>query len=123
MTSGIFGAIATAGKIYPAGMPFGVSTGGIAGTQGVGGGGYTAGGFNFGGFPGQVGFGVPRVGFGGIPGLTTMPAKMDNVPKMKGSFDLYAVHLQTFLTRMDCWSVVDGSFDRSDPLQQMSFAA
>ncbi|OWY95135.1 hypothetical protein PHMEG_00034940, partial [Phytophthora megakarya] len=42
---------------------------------------------------------------------------------MKGSFDLYAVHLRTFLTRMECWSVVDGTFDHSDPLRQMEFDA
>ncbi|KAE8999538.1 hypothetical protein PR003_g4090 [Phytophthora rubi] len=40
---------------------------------------------------------------------------MDNVSKMKGSFYLYAVQLRTFLTRMCCWAVVDGSIDRCDP--------
>ena len=39
-------------------------------------------------------------------GMTNMPVKMDNVPKMEGSFDIYAVQLRTFLTRMNCWDVV-----------------
>ncbi|OWY98593.1 hypothetical protein PHMEG_00030606 [Phytophthora megakarya] len=42
---------------------------------------------------------------------------------MKGSFDLYAVHLRTFLTRLDCWNMVDGTSDPSDPIQQISFEA
>lgn len=48
--------------------------------------------------------------------------KMDKAPKMKGSFDLYAVHLRTFLTRMGCWDVVDGSF-RNATVPRLNFGA
>ncbi|GMF39837.1 unnamed protein product [Phytophthora fragariaefolia] len=107
------GAVATAGTALPAVVSGGAYTGGIAGAPGAGGVDYTTGGFNFGGFPpSQVGYGIPRGVFGGT---TSVPVKMDNVPKMKGSFDLYAVQLRTFLTRMGCWAVVDGSIDRCDP--------
>ncbi|GMF25089.1 unnamed protein product [Phytophthora fragariaefolia] len=107
------GAAATAGTALPAVVSGGAYTGGIAGAPGAGGVGYTTGGFNFGGFPpSQVGYGFPRGAFGGA---TDVPVKMDNVPKMKGSFDLYAVQLRAFLTRIGCWAVVDGSIDRCDP--------
>ncbi|EGZ30738.1 hypothetical protein PHYSODRAFT_476302, partial [Phytophthora sojae] len=43
-------------------------------------------------------------------------------PIMNGSFDLYEVQLRAFLTRLGCWSVVDGSF-RTDPHVIMDFAA
>ncbi|KAE9309190.1 hypothetical protein PF008_g20774 [Phytophthora fragariae] len=74
----------------------------------------SGGGFNFGAFPPGAGYGYPRAG---------VPVKMDNVPRMKGSFDLYAVQLRTFLTRMDCWSVVDGTFDLNDPVQTLEFCS
>ncbi|KAK1935626.1 hypothetical protein P3T76_010321 [Phytophthora citrophthora] len=88
---------------------------------------YNSGGFNFGANPsGQAAFTTGQAGFIGFgfprAGLTTTPIKMDNVPKMKGSFDLYAVQLRAFLIRMDCWSVVDGIFDHSDPLLGASFS-
>ena len=57
----------------------------------------------------------PRVG------IMNLPVKMDNVPKMKGSFDLYAVQLRTFLNRMNCWEVVDGTLARWDPTLHVSF--
>ncbi|POM70239.1 Hypothetical protein PHPALM_13349 [Phytophthora palmivora] len=40
---------------------------------------------------------------------------------MRGSFDLYEVQLRTFLTRLGCWGVVDGSY-RTDPQSMMTFA-
>ncbi|KAE9351179.1 hypothetical protein PF008_g6079 [Phytophthora fragariae] len=105
----------------------GLRSAGMAGAFGIPavtnfyGGGHGIGGFNFGpfstGLAGDPGYGLPRVG------MATAPLKMDNVPKMKGSFDLYAVQLRTFLTRMNCWSVVDGTIDPSDPLLRASFEA
>ena len=86
-----------------------------------------SGGFTLGGCqadePAHAGFDFPRVG---LParrsnfseynsprvGIMNLPVKMDNLPKMKGSFDLYAVQLRTFLTRMKYWEVVDGTFAR-----------
>ncbi|KAE8986047.1 hypothetical protein PR002_g22463 [Phytophthora rubi] len=109
------------------GSGYGLQSADIAGGFGIPavtnlyGGGHGIGGFNFGpfstGLAGDPGYGLPRVGMG------TAPVKMDNVPKMRGSFYLYAVQLRTFLTRMNCWSVVDGTIDQSGPLLSASFEA
>ncbi|OWY95199.1 hypothetical protein PHMEG_00034861, partial [Phytophthora megakarya] len=61
-----------------------------------------------------------------MPGMNFMPVKMDAAPKMRGrSFDLYAVQLQTFLTRMNCWDVVDDTcgLDMNDHGQEAIFRA
>ena len=96
------------------------------------------GGFDFGGphaaEPIVYGLNIPHGGLrAGRPGLsennysrvgmTDLPVKTDNVLKMKGSFDLYAVQLRMFLARMICWDVVDGTFAHMDPTLQISFVA
>ena len=50
-----------------------------------------------------------------------LPVKMDSVPKIKRSFDLYSVQLRTFLSRMNFWEVVYGTFARWDPTLHVSF--
>lgn len=74
-------------------------TSGVGATAGSG----LSGGFAFGALPSAQ---------GSVPVMNYPPPsmKMDKAPKMKGSFDLYAVQLSTFLKRMGCWDVVDGSF-------------
>ncbi|GMF24219.1 unnamed protein product [Phytophthora fragariaefolia] len=124
-TGAIPGPGASAGGLLGVVSGYGLPRAGMAGGSGTPavptfyGGGHGIGGFNFGsistGLVGVAGYGSPRVG------MATAPVKMDNVPKMKGSFDLFAVQLRTFLTRMDCWSVVDRTFDQSDPLLRTSF--
>ncbi|GMF30505.1 unnamed protein product [Phytophthora fragariaefolia] len=124
-TGAVPGPGASAGGVLGAVSGYGLPRAGMAGGSGTlavptfYGGGDGIGGFNFGsistGLAGVAGYGSPRVG------MATAPVKMDNVPKMKGSFGLFAVQFRTFLTRMDCWSVVDGTFDQSDPLLRTSF--
>lgn len=48
---------------------------------------------------------VRHVG-GGVPGIKDI---LNKPPVMKSSFDLYAVHLQTYLTRLGLWGIIDGS--------------
>ncbi|KAE9271180.1 hypothetical protein PF008_g30417 [Phytophthora fragariae] len=47
---------------------------------------------------------VRHVG-GGVPGIKDISNKP---PVMKSSFDLYAVQLQTYLTRLGLWGIIDG---------------
>ncbi|KAG2789921.1 hypothetical protein PC129_g8814 [Phytophthora cactorum] len=77
--------------------------------SGLGVAGYSGGAASGGVYPfgeaGAANEGVPRVGAAWL--------KLDishKPPTMKGSFDLYAVQLRAFSTRLDCWSVVDGSY-------------
>ncbi|GMF23407.1 unnamed protein product [Phytophthora fragariaefolia] len=88
---------ASAGGLLGAVSGYGLPRAGMAGGSGTPavptfyGGGHGIGGFNFGsistGLAGIAGYGSPRVG------MATAPVKMDNVPKIKGSFDLFAVQL------------------------------
>ncbi|GMF40289.1 unnamed protein product [Phytophthora fragariaefolia] len=50
---------------------------------------------------------VPHICQGtGVPGIKDISNKP---PVMKSSFDLYAVQLQTYLTRLSLWGIIDGS--------------
>ena len=85
----------------------------------------SSGGFTLGGCqadePAHAGFDFPRVRLpasrhnfseynSSRVGMMNLPVEIDNVPMMKGSFDLDAVQLCTFLTRMNCWALVGGTF-------------
>ena len=58
------------------------------------------------------------------PGANVLPqAKMDIQPPVMGrNFELYAVRLQTYLTRMNLWTVVSGVEQRGS-LQPLAFGA
>ncbi|KAE9336460.1 hypothetical protein PR003_g12498 [Phytophthora rubi] len=57
-------------------------------------------------------------GAGGVPGIKDISNKP---PVMRSSFDLYAVQLQTYLTRLGLWGTIDGSDAR--PLCDVSLQA
>ncbi|KAE8903035.1 hypothetical protein PF003_g13163 [Phytophthora fragariae] len=108
--------LSTPGVVAPVSMVYGSSVPSVAGVS------Y--------GYYGGYGHPVPSSGVplypgtrgsGGIvPGIKDISSKP---PVMKGSFDLYAVQLRTFLTRLGLWGVVDGTDVRplSDVDAQVAF--